>query len=149
MSISLRSWLITTVHEFIRHLGGVTTNCQSWLLKWNLDTSKCVGREPRIHTVHKCSINSQHCLIQFKILHRLYSSKIRLHRIFPDVSPPCEKWESMDATLSHSYTLCPKLQEYWCDIFHFLPMVLEVQIAPDPISDYSGNIWRALSSSLM
>lgn len=32
----------------------------------------------------------------------------------------------MEATLSHSYALCPKLQEYWYDI-------LEDKIEPDPI----------------
>lgn len=39
----------------------------------------------------------------------------------------------MEATLSHSYALCPRLQEYWCDVFHFFSMILEVQITPDPI----------------
>ncbi len=40
-----------------------------------------------LEEINRCSINSRHCLIQFKILHRLHYSKTKLSGIFPDVSP--------------------------------------------------------------
>lgn len=89
--------------------------------------------EESLEYIHECSINAQHCSIQFKILHRLHYSKAELHGIFPDVSPLCEKCDSMEATLSHSYALCPKLQQYRCDILHFFSLILEVRMEPDPI----------------
>lgn len=89
--------------------------------------------EESLEYIHDCSINARHCLIQFKILHRLHFSKTKLHKIFPEVSPLCDKCESMEATLSHSYALCPKLQYYWVEIFRFLSVILKVQIEPDPI----------------
>ena len=55
--------------------------------------------------VNTCSINTRHCLIQFKILHRLHYLKIRLHRIFPDVAPQCDKCCFMESTFVTQ--LCP------------------------------------------
>ncbi len=53
-------------------------------------------------SIHKCSINSRHNLIQFKTIHRLHYSKERLHKIFPDVSPLCQvvRWR-----MDHWHTL--------------------------------------------
>ncbi|KAF3842393.1 hypothetical protein F7725_024344, partial [Dissostichus mawsoni] len=59
-----------------------------------------------------CSLNARHCRIQFKMLHRLHYSKVKLHRIFPELSPTCEKCEQSEADLLHSYVLCPKLQNF-------------------------------------
>lgn len=66
--------------------------------------------------VHSCSINTRHCLIQFKILHRLHYSKTRLHKIFPDVSPTCDKCECEEANLLHSFVMCNKLQSFWTSL---------------------------------
>lgn len=89
--------------------------------------------EESLEHIHECSINARHCLIQFKILHRLHYSKAKLHKIFPEVSPLCEKCESMEATLSHSFALCPKLQNYWHEIFDFFSLILGIRLDPDLI----------------
>ncbi|KAF1371440.1 hypothetical protein PFLUV_G00278310 [Perca fluviatilis] len=81
--------------------------------------------------VNMCSLNARHCLIQFKMLHRLHYSKVKLQKIFPDVSPICEKCNQADADLLHSYALRPKLQEFWVAIFSFYSQVFKVQIRPD------------------
>lgn len=93
--------------------------------------------------VNSCSINARHCLIQFKILHRLHYSKVRIHKIFPEVSPMCEKCKSSEANLLHSYALCPRIQEYWKQIFEVLSKVLKVQIIPDPILIIFGTSARS------
>lgn len=104
--------------------------------KWETELGTQIPQyvwEECLEHIHDCSINTRHCLIQFKILHRLHYSKVKLHKIFPDISPLCEKCECAEATLSHSYALCHKLQKYWGDIFNFLSRILEVQIIPDPV----------------
>lgn len=87
--------------------------------------------EESLEHIHKCSINARHCLIQIKILHRLHYSQTKLHRIFSEISPLCEKCGTMEATLTHSYVLCPKLQNYWYEIFKFFSTILKTQLVPD------------------
>lgn len=82
--------------------------------------------------IHRCSINVRHCLMQFKIVHRLHYSKVKLHRLFPSVSPLCEKCETSEATLAHSFILCPKIENYWIDVFNIISKILGFQVKPDP-----------------
>lgn len=39
----------------------------------------------------------------------------------------------MEGTLSHSFALCPKLQNYWHEIFDFFSLILGIQLDPDLI----------------
>ncbi len=73
------------------------------------------------------SINSRHCLIQFKVIHRLQK---KLHRIFQNVPPLCDKCKSVDADLSHSFIFCSKIQCYWKIIFDVLSEIFKVQLQP-------------------
>ncbi len=88
---------------------------------------------------NRCSINSRHCLIQFKILHRLHYSKTKLSGIFPDVSPKCDKCRTADATLLHSYALCPSLQSFWCKIFDVISEITGQHVEPD--SMVFNRVW--------
>lgn len=73
--------------------------------------------EEGLENIHTCSINVRHNLIQFKTLHRLYLSKVKLHSIFPEVSPFCNRCKVAEGSLTHTLWLCPKLQEYLENIF--------------------------------
>lgn len=42
-----------------------------------------------LNSVHDCSVNVRHSLIQFKTIHRLYYSTEKLHTFFSDFSPVC------------------------------------------------------------
>ena len=88
--------------------------------------------------IHTCSINSRHCLIQFKILHRLHYSKTRLHKLFSDSSPLCDKCYITEATLLHSYALCPRLRSFWAGVFTTCTAVLKFRIDPDPVLTVLG-----------
>lgn len=55
-----------------------------------------------LENIHKCSANSRHRLIQFKIVHRLHYAKTNLHKIFSSISPICDKCLPEEATLPHS-----------------------------------------------
>lgn len=39
----------------------------------------------------------------------LHFSKEKLHNIYPEVSPMCDKCKSSTPTHLHSYALCPKI----------------------------------------
>ena len=86
-----------------------------------------------LEEINTCSINSRHCLIQFRVIHRLHYSKLRLHNIFPDISSHCDKCNAMDANLLHSFALCPRIQRYWIRIFETLSDILNNHIDPDPV----------------
>lgn len=92
-----------------------------------------------LEEINRCSINSRHCLIQFKILHRLHYSKTKLSRISPDVSPKCDKCRMADATLLHSYALCPSLQSFWCKIFDVISEITGQHVEPD--STVFNHVW--------
>ena len=84
-------------------------------------------------SVHKCSINSRHNLIQFKTIHRLYYSKDRLHKIFPDVSSLCNRCKMTQGTLAHSFWSCPKLIVFWKSVFECFSKAFGKNLEPSPL----------------
>ena len=85
-----------------------------------------------LKSVHDCSVNVRHCLIQFKTVHRLYYSREKLHSFFPDVSSICNRCKSMTGNLMHSFWLCSKLYTYWKSIFHCFSTAYGKCWEPDP-----------------
>lgn len=86
-----------------------------------------------LEEIQHCSINARHCLIQFKILHRLHYSKTKLHKIFPNISPNCDKCGSGEGSLAHCFVLCPNLQGYWQGIFKVFTEVTQKPLEPDAL----------------
>ena len=70
-----------------------------------------------LKNVHSSSICARHGLIQFKIVHRLHMSKLKLSRIFPEISPNCNRCKQAPADLYHSFWSCPSLAAFWSSIF--------------------------------
>uniref|UniRef100_A0AAQ5XLH4 Reverse transcriptase domain-containing protein n=1 Tax=Amphiprion ocellaris TaxID=80972 RepID=A0AAQ5XLH4_AMPOC len=87
--------------------------------------TKCLSK------INSCSVNSRHRLIQFKIVHRLHYSKSRLHKIYPSVSPVCDRCNVSESTLSHAFWSCPSLAGFWCKIFDFYSKAYKTPIKPD------------------
>ena len=85
-----------------------------------------------LNNIHHCSVNARLQLIQFKVIHRLHYSKVKLHKIFPQTSPLCERCKRSDGTLAHQFWLCPEIQDFWCSIFRWYSHVLKVNLDPDP-----------------
>ena len=81
--------------------------------------------------ISKSSINSRHRLIQFKIVHRLHYTKSRLHTVYPNISPLCDKCKQDTGTLLHQLWLCPKLHAFWSLIFDYISKAYEKPIGPD------------------
>lgn len=85
-----------------------------------------------LRNIHTCSVNARHNLIQFKIIHRLHYSKSKLHKIYPTISPLCNKCKTLEGTLFHSLWSCIKIQPFWKCIFKFLSEVYSVDLEPEP-----------------
>ena len=128
------SHIISYLYDSLHNMVPVSTDSikAKWETELGVQLAEDIWKES-LEYIHTCSINTRHCLIQFKILHRLHYSKEKLHKIFPNISPQCDKCNAADATLLHSYALCPNLQNFWIEIFRLFSRILEVEIDPDPV----------------
>ena len=88
--------------------------------------------------VHTASVCARHGLIQFKVLHRLHYSKVKLSKMYPNTDPMCDRCKAFPATLGHMFWSCPKLSNYWNSIFKALSDVLGYSIDPDPVMAVLG-----------
>lgn len=75
--------------------------------------------------------NSRYRLIQYKALHRLHYSKTKLNRIFPSVSPVCDKCHIAEGSLAHLSWFCPKLHNFCSAIFEQLSKAYSSVIQPN------------------
>lgn len=69
-------------------------------------------------------------LIQFKVLHRLHYSKVKLSKIYTNVVDTCERCHSPKADLAHMFWACPRLLNYWTTIFKILSEAYIKEIRP-------------------
>lgn len=81
--------------------------------------------------IKSCSINARLQLIQYKVIHRLYYSKAKLNKIFPSVSPMCDRCKTNIGTLGHLFYMCPVLTNFWSGIFCMYNSIYNVTIMPD------------------
>ena len=87
--------------------------------------------EESLASIHNCSRNVRHRLIQFKIIHRLHYSKEKLHKIYPELSPLCDRCKISPASLMHSFVSCPKIQSFWIDVFNTMSGAMAITIKPE------------------
>lgn len=78
--------------------------------------------------VHSSSLCAKHGLIQCKLIHRTYWTKVRLSKIYPHIDPVCDRCKLAPASLIHMFWSCPSLQSYWSNIFGTLSEVLGVTL---------------------
>ncbi len=83
--------------------------------------------------VHTASVCARHGLIQFRVLHRLHYSKVKLSKMFPDIDSTCDRCKLSPTSLAHSFWLCPNLSTYWSSIFQTLSDIFKLTIQPDPL----------------
>uniref|UniRef100_A0A672FIX8 Reverse transcriptase domain-containing protein n=1 Tax=Salarias fasciatus TaxID=181472 RepID=A0A672FIX8_SALFA len=88
--------------------------------------------------IHSSSICLRHMVIQFKIVHRLHWSKVRLAKLFSNINPICDRCKQSTATLSHMFWSCLKLDNFWSSIFRALSDVLQTPIKPSGICAIFG-----------
>lgn len=89
--------------------------------------------EMALDRVNSSSSCARLCLIQLKILHRAHLSKSKLHEIYPDSDPNCDRCGSPQVDLSHMFWSCPKLGTYWSSIFNVFSTLLNNSLQPCPL----------------
>lgn len=63
--------------------------------------------EKGLRRTRSCSIIARHQLIQVKVMHEFYYSKIKLHRIILTIFSPCDRCKSAEGSLTHLlWTYC-------------------------------------------
>lgn len=70
-----------------------------------------------LQRIHSFSICARQSLIQFKIMHRLHMSKVKLSKIYPEVNPICDRCRQAPATLFHTFWSSSSLTSFWSSIF--------------------------------
>ena len=110
-----------------------------WEQELNLELN-VTDWEGILDRIHSSSINSRHSLVQFKVVHRLHYSKARLHGIYPNISPLCEKCKQQSGTLTHQFWSCSKLTLFWSLIFDYISKAFHKCISPDPLLAIFGSV---------
>lgn len=110
--------------------------------------------EAALGRVHSSSICARHGFLQFKVLHRIHWTKLRLSRRFPDVDPLCDRCKCSPASHTHMFWSCTKLTQYWSSIFDIISGFLEQPVSPCPLVGLFGvvpdhlGLTRAQSNSV-
>ena len=74
--------------------------------KWKEDLNEQIPDivwQKVIRRIHMSSICQRHTVEQFKIVHRLHWSKVRLSKIRPELNPTCDRCKQAHATLLHTF----------------------------------------------
>lgn len=79
--------------------------------------------------------------IQYKVLHSLHYSSIKLNAFYPTIFSLCNKWESAEFSLGHLFWACPKLGDFWSEVFQFLTEAYACELPLDPATAVLG--WSA------
>ncbi len=100
--------------------------------------------------IKSCSINARLQLIQYKIVHRLHYSKTRLTKIFPNLSPLCNRCNAAEGTLAHLFWTLAKLHNFWSLIFQWFSSAFNITVTPDPETALLGhsNILKNLDCNI-
>ena len=85
------------------------------------------------NNVHSSSICARHGLLQFKVLHRLHLSKVKLSKMFQGINTACPRCGQDQATLAHTFWKCPSITSYWTKIFNMMSNVCQTKLDPDPM----------------
>lgn len=102
--------------------------------RWKADIPS-LEREDWEDSLEQCPklvILSRDRLIQIKLLHRVYHTPIRLHKIYPDRNPCCTRCLVQLGTLLHMLWECPKIQPFWREVFDLINVKLDLPIPMSP-----------------
>ena len=78
------------------------------------------------------SIHQRHVVVQFKVVHRLHWSKVRLSKFRPELDPICDRCRQAPASLLHMFWTCPSLYNFWKLIFDAFSETIGVPVEPSP-----------------
>lgn len=76
-------------------------------------------------------VSARDRLVQFKIIHKVYYTPERLHRIYPSISASCWRCKSASADFIHIFWNCPQIEIFWVEV---TKVILTVTTVPVPLS---------------
>lgn len=123
--------VISNVYNILMSIKNI--NLDKICAEWSKDLAVDISEETwnnalaRVNGTTSCTRLG---LIQFKVLHRLHYSKVRLSKIYANVADTCERCRSAKADLAHMFWTCPRLLDYWTTIFKILSEAYVKDIRP-------------------
>ncbi len=131
--------LISTIYGKITSLisSPVDSLKQTWEQDLGIDISEDQWKNI-LSLTHTSSICARHALIQCKVLHRVHFTNAKLAKIFPNRSDACNRCKQSPADHLHMFWSCPRLMDYWSDIFRTLSQALNTTIAPNALTVLFG-----------
>ena len=106
-------------------------NSSSLKLTWEADFNMSFTDEEWsliLRNMKKMSRELKTRLIQFKILHRVYWTPSRLHRVGLRDDAGCWRCNDEEGTLVHMLWGCPAVQEFWRNVRDYIQTILTVDI---------------------
>lgn len=102
--------------------------------KWQLDVGDMEDPEWReaLASPKEVSTTSKLRLVQLKILHRIYYTRIILHKIRKTPDPSCLRLCGEAGTFYHTIWTCPMITAYWTRILDIITAVCHKRLPPDP-----------------
>ena len=116
-------------------------------MKVKLKFYRCCQLENMLYPLRRRTFiwerNHKHGNIQCKIIHRTYFTKVWSAKIYPNVSPACDRCHQSPANLVHSLWSCPSLSHFWTALFDTLS-----DLIGQPIATSSSHALFGVSYSL-
>ena len=78
------------------------------------------------------SFNARHKITQYNLIHRIYYTPDRLHRMNPQLPQFCPRCKTEVGTLMHMFWVCPRLNHYWSSILEALNSITGIAIPAEP-----------------
>lgn len=103
--------------------------------QWETDLDEPISKETWhkiIQGISSSSICLRHALIQFKIVHCLYWSIIRLSKIKANTVPTCDRCRQAPVALQHMFWACTKLYTFWQTIYETFSTIFGKAVKPSP-----------------
>lgn len=142
--------LISSIYYKISSLTPSPLNSlkQTWEQDLGFDISEDQWKDI-LDLIHSSSICARHALIQCKVLHRAHYTNAKLAKIFSNISDECNRCKHSPADHLHMFWSCPRLTDYWSDIFRTISQALNLTIAPDVLTVLFGLSPTSITSSTM
>ena len=103
--------------------------------KWETDLNYRFDSEKWADLCEKVqhfSFSNKHILTQFNLLHRIYFTPERMHRIDCTRSQYCPRCKVEIGSLVHMFWSCSKLSGYWKGVLGALSRIVRITIPYDP-----------------
>lgn len=103
--------------------------------KWEQDldfTFKDCDWEALCSSAQRFSYNSRHRLLQFNLIHRIYFTPERLHKMYGTISELCPRCKAATGSLIHMFWDCVNLKQFWDHILDALKGITGIEIPHSP-----------------